>query len=339
MLMLTSDRVGQPTRGYAKACPHPRHGFTLVELLVVIAIIAVLIGLLLPAVQSAREAARRSQCANNLRQIALALHNQHDSRGRLPPGWVTNPTLDAAVGVDTPHVSRYGWAVFIMPFLEETGIYGILNPNDDLHLALRAPAKLAAMQTRLNGWRCPSDTAPDLNTDRNLHSGNGQRAVATSNYVGSHHSGGVTNNTQLFNGAFEVNSRLSFKDFTDGTSQTILIGERAHQFGSIRPMSGVIWGTRGVARANVLRIHNVGFSGKGMINSTDEDVSTTNNSSRMGISSGHRGGVQVAFTDGSVRFLPEAIDQKPDADRAVAVIDSVFERLIARNDGMPVGDY
>ena len=310
-------------------------GFTLVELLVVIAIIGILIALLLPAVQAAREAARRSQCSNNLKQLALALHNYHDTHKSFPPGWVRCQVWDSVIGTAAPHVSRYGWPSAIMPFIEQSNIYDLLRPNADLHLALQDPVRLAAMREPLSAWRCPSDVGDKLNTAQPLHDGNGEVNVAMSNYVGAYHSGGIGPG----NGSFDENSKVQMRDYLDGTSNTIIVGERAYKLGTIHPNAAVIWGTRGVARANVNRIHYLVFSGKGMINSTNESNSTLNNSSGMGISSTHPGGVQVAFADGSVRFLSEIIDQKPDVDRNVTVIDSVFERLIARADGMPVGEF
>ena len=315
-------------------------GFTLVELLVVIAIIGILIALLLPAVQAAREAARRSQCTNNVKQLTLALHHYHDSFKTMPPGWLSDRVWNLSIGTGNPHVARYGWTTAIMPFLEQGTIYDLLDPSCDLHLDLQDPVLLAEMQKALNGWRCPSDTGEVINANRPLHDDNALVRVAMSNYVGAFHSGGIGNNNNPFNGSFEMNSSVKFRDYTDGTSNTIILGERADTLGNnIRPRAAVVWGTRGLARANALRIHHIVFSGKGMINSLNQSNSTNQNTCRMGISSVHPGGVQVALADGSVRFLSETIDQKPDTNRSVTVVNSVFERLIARDDGQPIGDF
>jgi prepilin-type processing-associated H-X9-DG protein len=117
-----------------------------------------------------------------------------------------------------------------------------------------------------------------------------------------------------------------------------VVGERAYQANGVSPHAAVVWGTRGTAVANVNRVANVSFNGKGMINSVNESNSTLENSCRMGLSSLHPGGVQVVMADGSVRFLDENIDQKPDADRSVTILDSVYEYLIARNDRKAIGE-
>src|SRR5271165_4791802 len=130
-----------------------RRGFTLIELLVVIAIIAVLISLLLPAVQSAREAARRAQCTNNLKQIALALHNYHDAIGTFPPGGIDDVNWQG---------TWWNWPAFILPQLEQRNVYNAINfslPNISVltnDLAAQDP-NVTAWRSVINSYLCPSD--------------------------------------------------------------------------------------------------------------------------------------------------------------------------------------
>src|SRR5262249_203250 len=130
-----------------------RGGFTLIELLVVIAIIAVLIGLLLPAVQKVREASARTKCANNLKQIGLAAHGYHAAQQSLPPGYLA-PAPDS----DGPTDSRpgWGWGAFLLPHLEQDNLYRGINFN----VSVQDPQNAAAVQTMLPVFLCPSDLTP-----------------------------------------------------------------------------------------------------------------------------------------------------------------------------------
>jgi len=167
-----------------------RAGFTLVELLVVIAIIGILVALLLPAVQAAREAARRMQCGNNLKQIGIALHNYHDTYKALPPGWLTkrsNPTTCL------PNENFWHWGALILPFMEQQPLHQLLNVgNISLTQAGNTPAILAAMQQPIAGYRCPSDIGPTINTANrkkwNPYNAAAGRTQATSNYVANNSS-------------------------------------------------------------------------------------------------------------------------------------------------------
>src|SRR5437016_3939810 len=171
-------------------------GFTLIELLVVIAIIAILIGLLLPAVQKVREAASRAQCENNLKQIGLAMQSYHDTFKAFPPAFVKP--------------SNWGWAVWILPFVEQTNLYNTLNPTATT-LALNANTVQP-----LPVYLCPSDPSDNINT---IFSG-----YAKNNYAV---------NEQICDGG----SAIRIQQIRDGTSNTILMGERdmQNQVGAIWP--------------------------------------------------------------------------------------------------------
>jgi prepilin-type N-terminal cleavage/methylation domain-containing protein len=213
-----------------KTLPPPRAGFSLVELLVVIAIIGVLVGLLLPAVQGAREAARRNGSLSNLKQIGIALHSFHDSQRRLPAGFRSTTTGSWAGGSnDAVPESGPGWSFFasLLPYLEETAIQGVAR----FDLSINDPANKAARETIVPVFVDPGDTAARLinvtdsgapPADANMPTPICQAAVCS--YAGNL---GTQSYEQLpFTGVFHRNSRIRFADVTDGLSKTIAIGER-----------------------------------------------------------------------------------------------------------------
>lgn len=219
-------------------------GFTLIELLVVVSIIAILVALLLPAVQQAREAARRSQCRNNLKQIGLALHNYHDVHRLFPPGTVGRPD-------PTPGSWFASWILLSLPFIDQGAVYNQLTfsgPNAGYINDSTSPLQ---NRTALNGFspsvtQCPSSTLPRFTG----FAGTGVSGIRTSttSYVGVAGAGtsptvhtdptgqgrcaGGTNaasptNWICGNGILGPNSNYGFKDITDGASNTIMVGEQS----------------------------------------------------------------------------------------------------------------
>ncbi len=201
-----------------------KRAFTLIELLVVIAIIAILIGLLLPAVQKVREAAARMSCSNNLKQLALALHSYHDARGRFPQGGVL--TLANPLPPSNAPANHHTWLTFLLPYIEQDNLFRMTNVN--------APAwgQMIAGADTVKTLRCPSDTG--YNTPSETWN------LAVTNYVGSegYHWWPTANLNpawggnwaQLpvfgdYSGLFTVTRIVRMADVTDGTSNTIVISE------------------------------------------------------------------------------------------------------------------
>ena len=196
-------------------------GFTLVELLVVIAIIGVLIGMLLPAVQNVRMAARRNQSLSNLRQIGLAIHGYHDARRSLPPGFRSTPTGPWPGGPnDAVPESGPGWSFFAMllPYLEENALHASIR----FDLPITDALNKAARETNVPVFVDPGDGPPRL-IDVTA-SGQTLTQAAVCSYAGS--LGTWAYEQQPFNGVFHRNSRIRFSDVTDGLSKTIAVGER-----------------------------------------------------------------------------------------------------------------
>ncbi|MEQ9408060.1 MAG: DUF1559 domain-containing protein [Fuerstiella sp.] len=325
-----------------------KRAFTLIELLVVIAIIAILIALLLPAVQQAREAARRTECKNNLKQIGLALHNYHDSHRCFPPGWIEQTGL---TGVGN-RGANWGWMCYLLPMIDQANLYNQLGVGDfSLALSLDDVTKLRLMTTSLKGFRCTSDTAPDINSVHQLLSNSGTlQSTTVTNYVGTNGGGdwspnALTNN--VLDGTFGVNSRTRISEFTDGTSNTIIVGERAWELPTPAPP-----GTNAVGKdsCGAATIYGVTFDtnlavygqeptlARGLygINQTGQDPAQTSISvCRSVYSSRHPGGAQFLMGDGSVRFVSENIQRNQSGLQG----DYLFQNLLNKSDGFVVGDF
>jgi prepilin-type N-terminal cleavage/methylation domain-containing protein len=207
-----------------------RSGFTLVELLVVIAIIGTLVGMLLPAVQGAREAARRTQSLSNLKQIGLALHNYHDANRTLPPGFRSTTTGSWGGGSnDAVPESGPGWSFFslILPYCEETALHSTIR----FDRPITDPVNKAARETNVALFIDPGDTAPRLidvtdsgSPPATTNAPTELTKAAVCSYVGS--LGTLAYEEQPFNGVFHRNSKIRFSNISDGLSKTIGIGER-----------------------------------------------------------------------------------------------------------------
>lgn len=233
-----------------------RSGFTLIELLVVIAIIAILIGLLLPAVQKVREAAARMQCSNNLKQLGLALHNYHDTNKYFPAG--AEGSVYAIPRSGTTRVMGTSWLVYILPGIEQNNVY----KQYSFALGYNSANNLAVGNLKIAPYHCPSGA--------DVTSGNGSEGTAglrnqTTHYYGVMGPGGTTNPaTNTMNGrtysytvssagtnsayshegilgvyAYNTGYRARIADITDGTSSTLMVGEM-----SIQTPSGVSNGYR-----------------------------------------------------------------------------------------------
>ena len=284
-------------------------GFTLVELLVVIAIIGTLVGLLLPAVQQAREAARRSSCGNNLKQIGTALLNFESAQKAFPAGY--SLVLPSNGG------PCWGWATFILPYMEQADIYNGLAPTtrklSDLYVASPAAADQALLQSPIQTYRCPSDKTAALNNLKstpNVSFGSNDRfSLATSNYVGSAGSSfisGATDTGGLLYGFYDAKAAtpgtgplgVTAKRVSDGLSKTLAVGERG-DFNLSAVWAGV-GESNGDNNQAARTLGRPGF----WPNYNSAVVGGPENQGK-GFGSSHPGGAHFAFCDGSVQFISE----------------------------------
>ncbi len=280
-----------------------RAAFTLIELLVVIAIIAILIGLLLPAVQRVREAANRIKCANNLKQLCLGLHNYENTFGSFPPSYNGKAF---AVG--------WGWGSLILPFVEQQPMYDQLGlPGATFGNGNESAPATALSQTALPLFVCPSDTGPALNTFKGDNAKSNYRTVC----------GACTPITFIvdydYGGVMYQNSKTRFVDITDGSSNTLVLGEC-----SLDPLNskvGALWVGMELDDWPVVYISDVMWG-------IDEDQYKLNGVGVQAFSSRHDGMVQFAFADGSIRPIRDTVDVK------------TVEIMAGRADGQVVpGDF
>ena len=328
--------------------PGPRSGFTLVELLVVITIIGILIALLLPAVQAAREAARRMQCSNNLKQVGLAMHNYHAAQRSLPIGVFLTPRQDEPTtgnGMGTPGHTALA---MLLPFVEQRAVWERYN------FSIRAldTSQDPATSAQISVYQCPSDNAGGRAAYHSINLlGYGRSNVAVcfgsntmmrNSDVSISQGGNYDNYTD---GAFRVDGSLKLRDFLDGTSSSAVASEvisgREDVYGS-----GQTWDTRGVWAWELMggfsytHLHSPNTSvGDAMwpgncvagtnMPPCDNSVSRHRHLHHAAARSRHPGGVQVAFADGHVTFIGETIDW------------NVWQRLGAIADGqvIPGGAY
>jgi prepilin-type N-terminal cleavage/methylation domain-containing protein/prepilin-type processing-associated H-X9-DG protein len=298
-----------------------RRGFTLLELLVVIAIIAVLIGLLVPAVQKVREAAARTQCVNNLKQIGLALHNYHGTANSFPSGYVSN--FDSA-GNDTG--PGWGWASLILPQMEQQNLYSAIQLTQNVEAAANGGGRVRPVKS----YVCPSDSVPPTWTAMKYDPAGNPLGpicdVASASYVGVF---GISEPGVDGEGIFFRNSAIRIADITDGTSQTLMVGERSFRWcqatwtgmipGAVMvpppnsPAAAGEWNSAGFILGHT-------FEGNGGPGSPGTEVN--------GFSSRHAQGSNFLFADGHVQFLRVSMDHQ------------VYKALSTRAGGEAIGgDY
>jgi prepilin-type N-terminal cleavage/methylation domain-containing protein/prepilin-type processing-associated H-X9-DG protein len=312
-----------------------RRGFTLIEILLAIAIIAILIGLLLPAVQKVREAANRIKCTNNLKQIGLALHTFHDAHNRFPPGAEGPLTPDFPQYANLKH---HALGSHLLPYLEQPA----LARDYRWDVSWFDPPNQPVVNTPLTVWQCPSARTNrvqdgSLPTVKPPPGSPFTGTAACGDYAGQgvldaglvsagviDPPGGPRDERGQYEGAFPVNATSSLADFLDGTSNTILIAEcagRPQLWQGRREvanvwLSGGPWASRNLLWGRGAAPDGTAFFGTCAVNCTNDRE----------VYSFHPGGANVVFADGSVHFLKATIDIR------------VFARLVTRAGGEVISD-
>lgn len=312
--------------------PNTRQAFTLVELLVVIAIIGVLIALLLPAVQQAREAARRMSCTNQLKQIGLALHNYHDTFGTFPRHTAWHNGGGAGNSSPAPD-NGLSWRAMILPFIEQTTLHDQLNFNLPLNDTTSSPSNYDLIQLPVDAYICPSDA-----TGRKTQSGNQylwsnwcypnsncsqSTPLGTTHYKGYM---GHANDLPLSSNKYPIamfdrrkGHALRMRDLVDGTSNILAVAEVSPEF--------YAWSTWASWSAPILAAHTPNhawrvFGKVGARSSTQHGWTDGYQASSF-----HPGGVNALVADGSVHFVPEVVDL------------SAYQQSVHPQDGMPTGGF
>lgn len=313
-----------------------RQGFTLIELLVVIAIIAILIALLLPGVQQAREAARRTQCKNHMKQLGLAMHNYHDTYDRFPPALFET---DIDRNGTNEHVGHWAWGAMLLPFMEQAALYSQLSPGQ------RTPVQgVAMLSTPLAIVRCPSDIGAAKADDRRLGT-SGSIAnlgeLARSNYAVVHNDATTSSTISGCNGLFTRNHCFRMRDITDGTSNQLIIGERDSQRDHMASVFLAVSKGANIHDPSVAAPGNNPFEARGYFGvygaaTTPLNSIVPHTSANSGFSSLHVGGAHFTLGDGSVRFISENIHQ---VQQQARVGGGLLQRLLARADGMTVEEF
>lgn len=309
-----------------------RRAFTLVELLVVIAIIGILIALLLPAVQAARESARRGQCLNNMKQFGLAFHGYHDTFHVFPlqgmPLWNAN-------GGRT-----WGWGAALLPFLEQRALFDTLRPDGR---ALPRPDTLMfgstpLLQQQVAAFRCPSDGGPATNQfyPFTANSSAANERYATSNYAP---------NQNVVHHNVDGTGGRSMGFIKDGTSNTLLMAERSLiiEPKEKRQTGAIVWG-RAPASDGASCFHaNWRINSPNPSNDFSASAGTGPCKAHVA-SSSHPGGALFAMCDASARFISENIATHPAANLCTGSNTKqftgpgfVYQNLYQPDDGIPIG--
>ena len=321
-----------------------KRAFTLIELLVVIAIIGVLVGLLLPAVQQAREAANRSTCVNNLKQIGLGLHNYADARKGLPPGCHDNKPIMNTEGDGSNNISGIAWSGFILPFndnLEKWDVIVADTSNLTKHwqdtgtTAVTDAAKLA-----IRGYQCPSNVRYMQGTGAGGFGKNNYAGNAGRNLWQAYNAAGVLGDQ---GGVFNVSSKLverKFEEIMDGLSKTIMISEKSTtpEVGTTSCGGAACGYGGGLWIGGRLQNSTVGWSsgvvmtdfenyGGGNANHLINRSAATWGGGYISSSPHKGGGMQAVFCDGSVKWIDENI------------ADLTYRYLRDRRDGQTISSY
>ena len=313
-----------------------KSGFTLIELLVVIAIIAVLIALLLPAVQQAREAARRSTCKNNLKQIGLAFHNYLDTHKLFPPYCVAGPPGNQ------DRDGCWSFLTMVLPNLDQGPLYNQLQvgqaaliprtamTNTRDYTTANAGSQEALFRTALSVYLCPSASGASVNKY--------QCNLGTSMYAGNNQI--WTQPASATVGAYAT--RLN--DIVDGTSNTLMIGEKALMDAPFLSI-GAIWGAGRICNSRICIVAaqcqmNVPFDGTWDVpNFCYIENSPSTLVSRAAMNSAHEGGAHALLCDGSVRFISENINANPVTGGSGAGGNFTYQNLFNLNDKNVLGEF